>query len=66
MSFPSHFASAKNFNMYILECAINDRITFIDSYSNCKDNPDYEKMLNEVREEIKEMRKRLKTIKDKK
>lgn len=63
MSKPKHFTSSKNFSIFILECAISDRITYLDAISKGTDEDDI-RWQNETRSEIDEMKIRLKKLKE--
>lgn len=66
MNIPKIFPNKKSFDMFILECAISDRVTYIDCM---KGDPwvelpeETKEIINETREEINCMKARLNKLK---
>lgn len=57
---PKHFCNAKEFDAYILGCAIRDREGFLDSLAGCDgpEFPEFQQAARETRAEITAMQER--------
>jgi len=62
MKTPKHFEQAQ-FTDYIYECAIRDRMTYLDSIIHCY-GPEDSKWIEQTKEEIKAMKNRRKIAKN--
>lgn len=59
MKIPKHFDSTLEFRVYILECAVRDRETFLEAIE-CMDSA--EDLRDETYAELREFRRRIKLL----